>query len=175
MRRAIKSKPAARRIRESHIPTSSGLLKKLLTQKWAHLHREYAKAEGGSYPGVYILAYSKEPLEDKPVRVREIYYVGMSHAGVSKRLGRFVAGLEANKYHSAARRFFRTVARGVPFTRFKNRKTFYFASISVPCVVEKRLRTPADLRKMGEVAKCEFIVLAHVHEILGHEPELNLK
>jgi hypothetical protein len=28
---------------------------------------------------------------------------------------------------------------------------------------------------MGEVAKCEFVVLSHIKEKLGREPELNLK
>jgi hypothetical protein len=114
-------------------------------------------------------------LKNKQIKIEDVYYVGMSHAGVSKRLDRFVRGLECNKYHSAAKRFFSTCANRVPFTRLRRRKTFFFASISVPCIVNKNLRTPIDLRKMGEVAKCEFHVLAHVREKLGREPELNLK
>ena len=99
----------------------------------------------------------------------------MSHAGVVKRLGRFIKGLEENKYHSAAKRFFRTYGKGSRYSQLRGKGTFFFASVSVPCNVVKKSRTPLDLRKMGEVAKCEFYVLAHVKERLGDEPELNLK
>jgi hypothetical protein len=99
----------------------------------------------------------------------------MTHAGLLKRLSQFRKGLEENKHHSGAMRFFRTVANGMPYLKLQPRKTFYFASICVPCQVKKPDRTPIDLRKMGEVAKCEFVVLAHIKEKLGREPELNLK
>ena len=159
----------------SRIPSSKALVTKLLGARWAHLHDAYGCIPGGQYPGVYILAYSNAKLTDELVRVKDIYYVGMSHAGVTKRLHRFIVGLECNRYHSAAKRFFRTCANSIPYTKLKGRKTFYFASVAVPCIVDKALRKPIDLRKMGEVAKCEFYVLAHVHEQLGREPELNRK
>ena len=159
----------------ARIPTSESLLKTLLGKRWSYLHTEYSAAQEGKYPGVYVLAYADRELKNEPIEVKDIFYVGMSHAGVVKRLKQFVKGLDENKYHSAARRFFRTKANGVPFSQLEPKKTFYFASVSVPCIVQKELRTPADLRKMGEVAKCEYVVLAHVKERLGQEPKLNLK
>ena len=159
----------------ARIPTSNALLRRLLSKRWAYLHKDLSAAEEGQYPGVYILAYSKKDLKDKPIRIRDIFYVGMSHAGVVKRLGRFIKGLEENKYHSAAKRFFRTYGMGSPFSQLRRKKTFFFASVSVPCNVVKTSRTPLDLRKMGEVAKCEFYVLAHIKEKRRREPKLNLK
>jgi hypothetical protein len=96
----------------------------------------------------------------------------MTHAGLLKRLTQFRKGIEENKHHSAAMRFFRTVADGTPYLQLRPRMTFYFASICVPCQMKKPDRSPIDLRKMGEVAKCEYIVLAHIKEKLEREPKL---
>ena len=43
-----------------------------------------------------------------------------------------------------------------------NKKKFYVASISIPCVVNKSKRTALDLRKMGEMVRLEYYVLAYI-------------
>ena len=47
------------------------------------------------------------------------------------------------------------------------KKRFYFVSVSVLCIVKKQLRTSTDWRRMGEVAKREFYVLAYVKDKVG--------
>jgi hypothetical protein len=58
------------------------------------------------FPGVYVLAYSTARLNGKPIEEREIFYVGVSHAGVKGRLKQFINGLEDGGHHSGAKRFF---------------------------------------------------------------------
>jgi hypothetical protein len=101
--------------------------------------------------------------------------VGLSHAGVRKRLRQFTDGLEDGGHHSGAKKFFAKVAKGVPFSAFPARKTFFVASISVPCTYLKTERHAMDLMKMGVVAQLEWYVLGRVKEKTGHEPWLNTK
>jgi hypothetical protein len=157
------------------IPDMQTLIKNLLSQKWTNLHANYPNLEDGEYPGGYLLAYSDQNLEGKQVKEEEIFYVGMTHAGITKRLSQFVQGIEVGRGHSGANRFFTDYANRVPYSQLPNRKNFFVACVTIPCVVNKRTRTPDHLRKMGEVARLEFYVLAHVKEKLQAEPELNKK
>jgi hypothetical protein len=124
---------------------------------------------------VYVLAYSDENLEGEQVKEEKIFYVGMSHAGIRQRLRQFIKGIEDGKHHSGAGRFFKVYADHVPYSQLPNKRAFFVASVAIPCVVNKRERTPEDLRRMGEVARLEFLVLAHIKEKLHTEPELNKK
>jgi hypothetical protein len=131
-----------------------------------------------AYPDEQILGHSvKEDLMGQPVREEEIFYVGVSHAGVRKRLRQFVNGIEDGGHHSGAMRFFHAVANGTPYSLFEQRKPFFVASISVPSTALKAARSPMDLRKMGVVAQLEWYVLARVKEQTQakQEPWLNKK
>ena len=125
-------------------------------------------------PGVYVLAYDKE-LEGLPIKLKDIFYVGMSTArgGVRSRLRQFLRGLEVGKSHSGAKRFFRMWMRERPYSRSRTRERFFVAVKPVPCRVEKGEREPGDLRKMGGVARLEYYVLARVLQHVSHEPKLN--
>lgn len=161
------------------------LIDNLLSRKWVNLHHQremrFADFEdSGQYPGVYILAYSDKNLNRQPVDMHDVFYVGMSNSrsGVKQRLKQFLDGIEHNRLHSAAMRFFKEYANRTPWSEFSKKngdKRFYVASVTVRCEVEKAKRTAEDLRKMGDVAALEYYVLAHLRGNLGVEPELNDK
>jgi hypothetical protein len=137
------------------------------------LHGDCAKLADSEYPGVYVLAYTDENLLGRKIGEQEIYYVGVSHVGVRKRLKQFMMGLEDGGHHSGAMRFFFDVAAQIPYTNFTGKKTFFVSSLSVPCTYLKSARTPLDLHKLGVVAELEWCVLAHVKDKVGSEPWLN--
>jgi hypothetical protein len=158
------------------VPDIKSSLKTLFTQKWIALE-DYQKLTNGKYPGVYLLAYTNKNMMGKRVAPDHVYYVGMSRSrgGIYQRLYQYKQGIENGKSHSAAIRFFHKVAKGKPYSRLPNKKKFYVASISIPCVVDKSKRTAFDLKKMGEVARLEYYALAHIKNkrFNGSEPWLN--
>jgi hypothetical protein len=157
------------------VPRVQTLLSELFRRKWVHLHRDYSKLADSECPGVYILAYSNDDLCGKAVKENQIYYVGVSHAGVRKRLKQFIMGLEDGGHHSGAKRFYFKVANGTPYLNLQGKKTFFVSSISVPCTYLKSARNRMDLEKMGVVAGLEWCVLAEVKDKTGQEPWLNTK
>ena len=168
------------------IPDVKLLLNELFNRTWVRLDDDSAKLIDAQYPGVYILAYPdekflghrvNEDLAGQPIRPEDIFYVGVSHAGVRKRLRQFIDGLENGAYHSGAKRFFMIVANRTPYSTFLEKKPFFVSSISVPCTGLKTARLPLDLRKLGVVAQLEWYVLAKVKEQTEQhqEPWLNKK
>jgi hypothetical protein len=168
------------------IPDVNQLLENLFEKTWVRLDDNLAKLTDSQYPGVYILAYPDakllgrpmmEDLTDQAVKAKDIFYLGVSHAGVRKRLRRFTDGLEDGGHHSGAKRFFITVANSTPYSAFAERKPFFVSSVSVPCISLKTARFPMDLRKLGIVAQLEWYVLAKVKERTEQhqEPWLNKK
>lgn len=148
----------------------------LINKNWMKLEN-YKNLESCKYPGVYILAYTDKDLLNKRIKIEDIFYVGMSNSlgGVKQRISQFINGIEKYKSHSAGMRFFKEYMNNNSFSKNKSKKSFYIASLTLPCEVSKDKRTDKDLRKMGEVAKFEYDVLAHIKEKLGKEPELNKK
>ncbi len=151
-------------------------IKKLLEKTWIKLE-DYKSLNDSQYPGVYILAYSDKNLEKKQIKIEDIFYVGMSNSlgGVKQRLFQFISGIERSYGHSAGNRFFQDYSKGKSFAVANHRKKFFVASLSLSCKVHKDERTAEDLRKMGEVTKFEYEVLAYIKERIGKEPELNKK
>jgi hypothetical protein len=161
-----------------------GIIQRLLSRRWTHLLKQHTQhfvaLQNAQYPGVYVLAYSDKDLEDQPIELVDIFYVGMSNSdgGVQERLKGFINGIEKYRSHSGGKRFYKLYAQAQPFSIFSQNnggKQFFVASVSIPCQVTKVKRTPDDLRKMGEVARLEYYVLAHIKSILGTEPALNKK
>ena len=54
-------------------------IKDLFDKTWTNLLKNYKKLENNQYLGVYILAYSNKDLEEKSIKVEDIFYVGMSN------------------------------------------------------------------------------------------------
>ena len=156
-------------------PEVKELLKALFDSRWRRLHEDYSRLENGQYPGVYLLAYTMDNLGGKRVEEEDVFYVGMSHAGVKPRLRQFIDGLEKRRGHSGAMGFFVEYTGGRGYSTLSSKKTFFVTSLSIPCCSAKRKRDAEDLRRMGQVAALEYYVLAHIREKLGREPELNKK
>lgn len=157
-------------------PRVAELTGRVFSQRWVNLHTDLERLDEIQYPGIYALAYSGDDLRNERVQEKHVYYVGMSsHAGVKSRLKQFIKGLEDGGHHSGAKRFFNEVANRVPYTRYKDKQTFYVAAACVPCVSLKAKRTPLDLKKMGVVVAAEQNVLARIRQKTGHEPGLNKK
>lgn len=165
------------------IPDVNQLVRDLFAKTWVRLDDDSAILSDSQYSGVYILAYPderflgravNEDLTGRQVAEEDVFYVGVSHAGVRKRLRQFSDGLEDGGHHSGAKRFFQTVSKG-PYSTFAERKPFFVASISVPCTSLKEARSALDLRKLGVVAQLEWYVLARVKEETRKEPWLNKK
>jgi len=167
---------AAEKIRlKLPVPVVTKLVEELFRRNWVHMHEDYSKLEDSEYPGVYVLAYRNEDLRAKRVRESQVYYVGMSHAGVRKRIKQFIMGLEDGGHHSGAKKFCFKEAHETPYLSLPNKKTFFCSSISIPCISLKRNRSPLDLQKMGIVAQLECYVLARIKEKTRQEPWLNTK
>lgn len=150
----------------------------LLSKKWSEFNlKKIKELEHSCYPGIYLLAYTNKDLEDKKINISDIFYVGMSNSnkGVFQRLNQFFNGITSNQSHSAGRRFFKEYSKNKSYLDLETKKKFFVVFLSIPCKVNKSERTAEDLRKMGEVAKLEYDILAHIKERLGKEPELNKK
>jgi hypothetical protein len=155
-----------------------GLLRQLLSQKWAKLSREHPTVDQGEKPGAYLLAFAQKNLERQKINLCDVFYVGMSNArrGVNGRLKQFVNAIEGKSdKHAAGKRFFKEWCNGTPYSQLACNKQFYVTGITVPCQVEKGKRAPEDLRKMGEVAALEYYVLAAIKGEPSSEPRLNRK
>lgn len=149
-------------------PKAERLVGRLFRSRWRDLYEDCSRLPNGEYPGVYLLAYSNKRLLGESVREKDVFYVGMSHAGVSARLKQFIRATETGKGHSGGDRFFRD-------RMHKRGKNFFVTSISLLCEAQKETRKPVDLRKMGLVAALEYYCLARILEKCGEEPALNKK
>lgn len=126
---------------------------------------------GVEYPGVYALAYSTKNIAGKPFSWRkEIIYIGMTNAvsGLKGRLKQFDNTISGKTGHGGADR-----------VRFKHRnygklvKNLYVAVVPFKC--DATSNEPTDLKKMGEVARFEYLCFAHFVEKFGELPEFNNK
>jgi len=154
------------------------LIQNLLNKSWVKLDNESLRNfQGKNLPGVYLLAWTNNKIENTQPNLKDIFYVGMSNAkgGVKGRLKQFTYGIEKNTSHSAGMRFFKEYCKNKPFSSTNHTKKFYFVSLCFNCNVIKEERTPNDLRTMGKISKLEYYLLAHVKENTQSEPELNKK
>jgi hypothetical protein len=152
-------------------------IQKLFKKRWQTLFDNFNKIEDGKYPGVYLIAWTEQNLSGQEIKLEDIFYVGMSNArkGLSSRLKQFIDGVEKNDGHSAGMRFFKQYSNNIPFSQMQLDKQFYIVTSTFECDVNKKTRTPKDLRIMGEICKLEYFLLAHIKEKIGKEPELNKK
>ena len=126
---------------------------------------------GVEYPGVYVLAYSTRDIAGKPFFWRrEIIYVGMTNAasGLKGRLKQFDNTISGKTGHGGADR-----------VRFKHPsyaklvQNLYVAVVPFKC--DTTSNKPRDLRRMGGVAKFEYLCFAQFVERFGALPEFNSK
>ncbi len=128
-----------------------------------------SELQGMQYPGVYAIAVSSTDLSDKSFSlIPKIAYFGMTNSkgGLKSRLRAFDNTIRGKTGHGGARRF-----------RFKHSDysnlaaSLYVAICPFPCAVSSL--QPNDLKKMGEVAKFEYICFANYAEEFGRLPEFN--
>jgi hypothetical protein len=169
-----KSMARQSRLKRQNSKTSI-LLRTLLREKWSPLSQNLESSSLGSAPGVYLLAYPSVNLNGKHVRVEDVFYVGMSTTALNTRLKQFWDGIHRYCCHSAAMRFYKRWAGNRSYSKLKQKKVFYVATVPVKCETKKELRTPYDLQLMGSVAELEFAVLAYIKKRIGLEPPLNKK
>src|SRR2546430_191575 len=119
---------------------------------------------GLNWPGDYAIAYSRRLISESPFSWRkEIIYVGMTNSvgGLRGRLRQFENTLKGKLGHGGADR-----------VRFKFWNYKYLAPdlfVAVACFkCDVSSNRPADLRKMGEVARFEFLCLAQFTEKFGN-------
>ena len=154
------------------------IIKDLLNKTWTKLGDDSLRTfKEKNLPGVYILAWTNDKIENTRPKLTDIFYVGMSNAkgGVKGRLKQFINGIEKNTSHSAGMRFFKEYCKNKPFSNTKLTQNFFFIPLCLKCNVIKEDRTPDDLRTMGEIAKLEYYLIAHIKDKTKNEPELNKK
>jgi hypothetical protein len=149
----------------------------LFSSKWHKFQEDISGHKNIEYPGVYMFAYAKENLAGKKVRVKDVFYIGMSNSrgGVEQRIYQFTNSIDGGGGHSAGSRFLENYCNKKSYYELKRSKSLYFTYVAIPCEVRKGIRKAHDLKLMGDVAKLEYCALAHVKEITGSEPELNKK
>lgn len=157
-------------------PTPDEMVRRLFAQKWKRLPTDFSPLpiNNSEYPGIYAIGY-KNGLEDKRVTESDVFYIGMSQAGLRKRLVQFIKGLQDGHHHCAAKHFFYNHAHGQPYSNLRGKKPFYIAAVPLPCVTQKVRRTAAELEKMGIVAAAEYCAIARVKKATGREPKLNVR
>lgn len=123
------------------------------------------------YPGVYALAISSNNLSNRPFRLRkEIVYFGMTNSGggLWSRLKQFDNTIIGKIGHGGAERF---------LCKYKNYekliKNLYVSVNFLKC--DTNSNRPADLFKMGKVAKFEYTCFAEYVKKFGTLPEFNDK
>ena len=152
-------------------------IQEILNKKWKPLLESYKNIEDGNYPGIYLLAFTDKDLDGQKVEPNDIFYVGMSNArkGVKSRVKQFLNGIEKNGSHSAGMRFYKENSKGTAFSDCNHPEKFYIVSSTFKCDVDKRTRTPNDLKIMGEICRLEYYLLAYIKEVTNAEPKLNKK
>ena len=127
--------------------------------------------EGITRPGVYVIAHSSGALAGRRFSWRkDVIYVGMTNAvtGLKGRLNQFDRTMAGKLAHGGADR-----------VRFKHRGYAAFsqrAYVAVaPFECDPESHRAKDLRAMGDVARFEYVCLAHFVERFGRLPEFNDK
>lgn len=128
-------------------------------------------AKGNKYPGVYIIAMSKNNIMSKAFNwLPTIIYIGMTNSisGLKGRLKQFDNTIIGKTGHGGADR-----------VRYKYQNynvlinKLYVSMSHFECNVKSN--NPIDLRVMGEVTKFEYDCLAHYVDLFCCLPEFNNK
>jgi hypothetical protein len=123
-------------------------------------------------PGVYAIARSRQNLSGKPFKLHEdIIYFGMTNAayGLQGRLQHFDNTISGKRLaHGGADR----VRHG--YSSYSRLAPQLYVSVArFPC--DPTSNKPADLRKMGDVARFEYLCLAEFVEQFERLPRFNDK
>ena len=127
--------------------------------------------ENINYPGIYCIAITDEPLENKSFSwIPEIKYIGMTNSknGLKGRLKQFDNTINGKSGHGGADRFLYN------HQDYKKLIPQLFVSVRFfKCDVSEI--TADNLHIMGDVAKCEYECFAKFVELYGKLPSYNDK
>lgn len=123
-------------------------------------------------PGIYVVAVDQRDLSGESFSwLDSVVYVGMTNSvgGIASRLRHFDGTISGRRnLHGGADRFrfkYQSYSKLLP--------KLFVAIAPYPC--DSSSNKPADLRIMGDVAKCEFECLARFVEVHGRLPQFNDK
>jgi hypothetical protein len=141
-------------------PKRSVPFPKLKFSRW-HKWNRRARIPGKNYPGVYVLAITRDAkLSGRAVKWEDVDYIGMSvsRGGVAARLNMFNQSIRQTKTWRDGPH-----AGGNLVRRKKGRyehwnEHLYVAAMTIPCNMNRP--TAADYRKMGWVAYLEYDAFA---------------
>jgi hypothetical protein len=139
--------------------------------KW-HAWSERAELSRCECPGVYAIARSKQRLAGQAFSLRkDIIYFGMTNAvsGLRGRLKQFDDTISGKRLaHGGADR----VRRGFP--SYGRLVPKLYVSVA-PFACDPASNKPADLRRLGNVARFEYLCFAAFAERFEHLPRFNDK
>ncbi len=146
--------------------------KELLSKNWTELTNPIKDIKKKD-PGVYLISWYEKELEGEKVQLKDVYYIGMTNSkgGVKSRLKQFWNGITKGRSHSGGNRWY--INNGE--YKSSDNKKFYYAYVQIECTVDKEERNAADLRKMGNVTKLEYEMMALYKESENKEPAGNKK
>jgi len=146
--------------------------KKLLSKNWTELTNPIKDIKKKD-PGVYLISWDEKELEGEKVLLKDVYYIGMTNSkgGVKSRLKQFWNGITKGRSHSGGNRWYKENGE----YKSSDNKKFYYAYVQIECEVDKSKRKPKHLRKMGDVAKLEYELMALYKQKTGKEPKGNKK
>jgi hypothetical protein len=138
---------------------------------WSRWEARGKLSDVGS-PGIYVVAVHERDLSGESFSwLNSVVYVGMTNSvgGIASRLRQFDGTISGKRnLHGGADRFrleHRSYSKLLP--------QLFVAIAPYPC--DPSSNKPADLRIMGDVAKCELECLARFVEAHGHLPQFNDK
>lgn len=144
----------------------------MIERRFDRWHQWNERGELPSCPGVYAVARSSKNLSGKVFKLREeIVYFGMTNAvfGLRGRLQQFDHTISGKRLtHGGADRVRHSFSS---YARLVSR--LYVSVACFPCDPASNL--PADLRKMGSVARFEYLCFAEFVERFGRLPRFNDK
>jgi len=143
----------------------------MIERMFSNWHSWSERKDLPRWPGVYAIARSSKGLNAKAFTLRkEIIYFGMTNAasGLQGRLQQFdstIIGKRSLAHGGADRVRYR-------YSNYDSLVSqLYVAVASFPC--DPKLKQPADLRIMGDVARLEYLCLAEYRECFHRLPAFN--
>ncbi len=144
---------------------------KLIFSRW-YAWNDRDKFHDRKYPGVYMIAITRNNLGGKKPNFKDVVYIGMtnSQGGLYSRWGQFFHSIKGNNGHSGGNTIFSALGH---YSKWN--KKLFVCGMSIKCNTTKSSRTSPDLIKMGWVAFLEYEALSKFKKEMGEEPKYNKK
>jgi len=141
-----------------------------------HKWKDRSQIENSEFPGVYMISITNKNLKGKP-NYNDVSYIGMTNLQKLKsRWTQFDNSIRGKKWHSGGIRVYNEFGN---YDSWK--ENLFVCAMPIKCNPKKAMRTPEDLRLMGECAYLEYEAIARFKEKAKRskrkleEPEYNKK